>query len=171
MTVRSPKTEHHVGGESRLVPLFPELRPYLEAAFDAAPEGPEYVIATYRDPTKNFRTRMERIIERAGLVVWPKLFQNLRSTRETELAEQFPLHVVCAWIGNSAPVAAKHYLQITDEHFAQAAEAPADAVQKAVRNPVQQPAEMARKGSQPKTPEMKWAAKCGLVSARYDSLQ
>ena len=30
---------------------------------------------------------------------WPKLFQNLRSRRETELAEQFPMHVVCSWIG------------------------------------------------------------------------
>ncbi len=27
------------------------------------------------------------------------------------------MHVVCAWIGNSQPVAAKHYLQVTDEHF------------------------------------------------------
>jgi integrase len=32
MTVPSPKTEHHDGGESREVPLFPELRPFLEAA-------------------------------------------------------------------------------------------------------------------------------------------
>ena len=32
MTVRSPKTEHHDGKESRTVPIFPELRPYLEAA-------------------------------------------------------------------------------------------------------------------------------------------
>ena len=61
-----------------------------------------------------------RIIRKAGLRPWPKLFQNLRSTRESELAETFPMHVVCAWIGNSQPVAAKHYLQITDEHFEQA---------------------------------------------------
>jgi len=27
----------------------------------------------------------------------------------------------CAWIGNSRPVAAKHYLQVTDAHFAKAA--------------------------------------------------
>jgi hypothetical protein len=34
--------------------------------------------------------------------------------------------VVCAWIGNSQPIAAKHYLQVTDEHFRRAAgEAPA----------------------------------------------
>ena len=29
-------------------------------------------------------------------------------------------HVVCKWIGNYEPVAAKHYLQLTDEHFEQA---------------------------------------------------
>ena len=41
----------------------------------------------YRDANANLRTRLARIIERAGLEVWPKLFQNLRLTRETELAE------------------------------------------------------------------------------------
>jgi len=66
------------------------------------------------------RTQLLRIIKRAGVKPWPKLFNNLRSTRETELAEKYPLHVVCAWIGNSQPVAAKHYLQVTDEHFAKA---------------------------------------------------
>jgi hypothetical protein len=44
------------------------------------------------------------------------MLQNLRATRETELCEQFPLHVACAWIGNSATIAARHYLQTTDEH-------------------------------------------------------
>ena len=39
MRVRSPKTEHHAGGESRIVPIFPELRPYLEAVFDEAKPG------------------------------------------------------------------------------------------------------------------------------------
>ena len=62
----------------------------------------------------------------AGLEPWPKLFQNLRSTRPTELEESFPSHVVCKWMGNSRAVAAKHYLQVTDEHFS-----------KAVQNPVQ----------------------------------
>ena len=61
-----------------------------------------------------------RIIKRAGLKPWAKLWQNLRSTRETKLADEFPAHVACAWIGNSEVVANKHYLQVTDEHFAQA---------------------------------------------------
>ena len=46
--------------------------------------------------------------------------------------------MVCKWIGNSQPIAAKHYLQVTDDHST-----------KAVRNPVQQPAVLPRTGSQP----------------------
>lgn len=118
MCVRSPKTEHHEGCESRIVPLFPELRPYLEEVFEQAKEGTKFVITRCRSQNTNLRTQLLRIIKRAGLNPWPKLFQNLRSTRETELAEDYPMHVVCAWIGNSQPIAQKHYLQITDAHFA-----------------------------------------------------
>ena len=119
MKVNSPKTERHAGGESRIVPIFPELRPYLEEAFEMAEPGAEYVIgARYRNV--KLRSRMLNIIWAAGLKEWPKLFQNMRSTRETELAEQFPIHVVVAWLGNSELVAAKHYLQLTDDHFTKA---------------------------------------------------
>ena len=135
ITVPSPKTEHHAGGESRVIPLFPELRPYLEECFDLAEPGTEFVITRYRDKNANLRTQLLRIIGKAGLQPWPKLFQNLRSTRETELTDEHPMHVVCKWIGNSQPVALKHYLQVTDEHFA-----------KAVQNPVQQPAVLSRTG-------------------------
>ena len=121
MTVRSPKTEHHIGHDSRLVPLFPELLPYLQEVFEQAEPGTEYVITRYRQANCNLRTQLQRIINKAGLKPWPKLFQNLRSTRETELAERWPEHVVCAWIGNSKAVAREHYLQITEEHFEQAA--------------------------------------------------
>lgn len=122
LLVHSPKTEHHEGKETRWIPLFPELREHLEAAFDAAAEGSDFVITRYRDGDQNLRTHMLRIIKRAGLKAWPKLFQNLRSTRETELAEIYPLHVVTAWLGNSQLMAAKHYLQVTDAHFERAAQ-------------------------------------------------
>ena len=78
-------------GESREIPLFPELWPYLEECFDLAAPGTEYVITRYRDTNANL----------------------------------------------SQPIAAKHYLQVTDDHFS-----------KAVRNPVQQPAVLPRTGSQ-----------------------
>jgi hypothetical protein len=51
---------------------------------------------------------------------WPKVFQNLRASRETELAATFPLHVGCAWIGDSALVAQKHCLQGTEGDFRRA---------------------------------------------------
>ena len=60
------------------------------------------------------------IIERAGLKTWPKLFQNLRASRETELVEKFPIHVVTDWLGNSPDIAHKHYLQTHEEHFKRA---------------------------------------------------
>jgi hypothetical protein len=62
-------------------------------------------------------------IESAGLTPWPKLFQNLRATRETELGETFPIHVVCKWIGNTEAVARKHYLQVTDADYEKAQKA------------------------------------------------
>jgi hypothetical protein len=42
----------------------------------------------------NWRTRFTKIIRRAGEEPWPKLFANLRATRETELTETYPGHVV-----------------------------------------------------------------------------
>ena len=91
------------------------------ASFEQAAEGVDYVITKGRDAKVNWRTQFTRIIGRAGLTPWPKLFQNLRSTRETELNEDFPIQAVCEWIGNSEPVALKHYLQVTEKHFELAA--------------------------------------------------
>ncbi len=120
--VHSPKTEHHDDGGTRWVPIFPELRPCLAEAFDLAEPGTVHVIAKHRGANSNLRTHLERIIRKSGLKPWPKLFVNLRATRETELAESYPMHVVCAWIGNSERVAHKHYLQVTEEHFTRAAQ-------------------------------------------------
>ena len=125
--VRSPKTEHHEGKESRVIPLFPELKGLLEEAFDQAPDGAVHVIQRYRDCNANLRTQLQRIINQAGLSTWPKLFQNLRATRATELAADYPAHVVAAWMGHSVTVSAKHYLQVTDSDFDKA-------VQKAVQS-------------------------------------
>ncbi len=76
---------------------------------------------------------------------------------ETELAETYPIHVVCKWIGNTQAVAATHYLQVTDEHFQQGASVVSEAVQNpvhSVQNPVQQAAAAGRTASheQQKTP-------------------
>ena len=162
LRVPCPKLEHLEGHGSREIPLFPELRPYLEEVWGQPESGSDWVITRYRRKNANLRTQLERIIKKAGLQPWPRLFQNLRSTRETELSRKYPIHTVCAWIGNSPNVAQKHYLQVTDADFQQAAEevtsAPAtkkseaksEAVRpkKALQKPKQQTAEGSSKDSQ-----------------------
>jgi integrase len=126
MLVHSPKTEHHDGGACRQVPLFPELRSILQEAFETAPEydpkSPEsaFVITLRRNTTTNLRTYFPRIIKRAGLKPWPKLFANLRASCSTELVARFPGHVVAAWLGHSMKIAQKHYWQVTDDDFLRA---------------------------------------------------
>jgi integrase len=141
MTVRSPKTEHHEGKGEREVPLFPELRPYLEAARAEAMAGDTHVITIRRDEKTNLRTGLQKIICRAGLKPWPKLWQNLRATRATELATEYPGHVAAVWLGHSESVAQKHYWQVTDEFFERAVDScTTSALQSAL-----QPATMADK--------------------------
>jgi integrase len=144
ITVPSSKTAHQ-GKPYRVMPLFPELRPFLEVAFEAAPEGAVYVVGKYRESTQNLRTQLLRVMRRAGVTQWPRLFHNLRASRETELADQFPLHVVTEWIGNTPDIATRHYLKTTEEHFRRAVEGrSANQEEKAAQNPAQQAAESAR---------------------------
>ena len=122
MIITSPKLEHHHDKGKRIIPIFAEVRPYLEEAWGNAEEGQEFVLTRFKRTGRetNLRTEFGRIAQRAGVDLWGKPFQNMRSTRQTELAETFPQHVVCKWIGNSQAVAAKHYLRPTDDHFQRA---------------------------------------------------
>ncbi|WP_171188146.1 tyrosine-type recombinase/integrase [Alienimonas chondri] len=122
MTVPSPKTERHAGRESRQVPLFPELLPHLDAVHEEAGFPTSGPVLTHRRGTNaNLRQGLLRSMKRAKIEPWPRLFHNLRASRQTELAETFPTHVVCAWIGNTQAIAQEHYLQVTDDHFARGA--------------------------------------------------
>jgi integrase len=140
ITVRSPKTEGYVGKDRRIIPIFAELRPYLEDAYALAAPGTDAVITRYRADS-NLRTQFERIIERAGVKPWPKLWHNLRASRQTELAAHYPLATACEWIGNSKLVASGHYLQLTD----------ADFIKATGRGPTQGPGKAPPKAPQSKT--------------------
>ena len=127
--VENVKTKHHpTVSEYRKCPIFPELRPYLQEAWEMSKEGAEWVIEGVesfdknRDkPTKpNLRTTVLKSRKKAGLYPWPDPLKNLRKTRQTELTDEFPQHVVCEWLGNSEKVAEKHYLHVTDEHMSAA---------------------------------------------------
>ena len=74
----------------------------------------------------NLRTEMTRLLRRAGVSGWPRLFHTVmlqegRASRQTELQREFPLHVVCSWLGNSPRIAQQSYLLVTEDDFAKAA--------------------------------------------------
>jgi integrase len=129
LTVISPKTERYDGKGSRVAPIFSEVRKYLEEAYAQREEGQTHVVGgnhlqKANGPTGwkncNLRTSFEKLIRRAGVEPWPRLFHNLRSSRETELIEQFPPQAVAKWLGHDVAVCLKHYAQVTDEHFQRA---------------------------------------------------
>ena len=125
--ITSPKTEHHHNGAERIIPLFPELRPYLQKCWDLAPVGATHFIkrysvsdchqATVGWKNTNLRTQFTRILRQAGIKQWPRLFHALRASRETELVKTFPIHLVAQWMGHSTIVAAENYLMIRDEDY------------------------------------------------------
>ncbi len=128
VSVPSPKTEG-VGKPHRIIPLFPLLRPHLEAAFDHAEEGGVFVFPDeYRRRAQgergwggaNMRTTLGKIVRKAGVNPWPRVWHSLRASCESDLAQSFPLAVVAKWLGNTPSVALRHYVDPTDAAFTQA---------------------------------------------------
>jgi integrase len=103
----------------RFCPIFPEVLPLLQDAFEGAREGAIYVFPTRCDES-NLRTHMLRIIEQAGVKPWPKLFVNLRSSCRTDLEDHFRETVINSWIGHSTRVGHKHYSQVRPSDWIEA---------------------------------------------------
>jgi integrase len=120
IAVQSPKGKCH-GKGVRMMPIFPELLEPLTKARELAAADAIYVVSHYRDASKtNLRTQLIRMLKKAGITQWPRLFHNLRASRETELVRKFDIKTVTTWLGNSPVVALEHYLQTTPEHFERA---------------------------------------------------
>lgn len=123
MVVPTPKKAHLEGHEERIVPIA-EILPYLEPAFNEASEGSQDVITRYSKPLTNLDKPFKQIVKNAGLVIWPKPFQNLRASCETDWldwvgpnGERNSAHVVASWVGHSIKVQNKHYAQVDRHHF------------------------------------------------------
>lgn len=99
----------------RLIPIYEELIEPLRDAFD--PEH-EYCITLIRGSANSLRNRFERILKRAGFPNgWPRLWHNLRASRDSELSNHYPAHEVALLMGNSPKVSEKHYKMMLPEHF------------------------------------------------------
>ncbi len=123
LTVRSPKTEHHVGHEQRLVPVTPNLMKLLLDRFAECGEDDQHLV-TIRGQGRIMRT-VRAVCARAGVELWSRLWQTLRSSCEKEWAMTFPQYAVSKWIGHSITVSGRHYANdVPDELFRRAAGVP-----------------------------------------------
>lgn len=113
---RQDRGEHRV----REIPLFPEiysiLAEYRDHSFTQASDR------MFSDAGKGYSQYFTRCIRAAGIAVWPKLFNSLRATRDTELQKKHPPHVVSSWLGHTIEISQKYYIQTTDEDFEKALE-------------------------------------------------
>jgi integrase len=128
--VRSPKTEHHDEGESRIVPLFPELRKELDTLFFSYENNEEnklnhaemmmsqeFVIPSFQVKNTNLGKQIAHIVKLAGLPTLPRPFDNMRMTRSNEVYNKWGAFKESQWIGHTAKTRSDHYLMITDDDY------------------------------------------------------
>ncbi|MCE2753986.1 MAG: hypothetical protein LW720_19170 [Pirellula sp.] len=108
MSIPEPKVEHHEGRGIRSCPIFPELRLILYEALEIFGDKSEYVVAApqYRAAANtamgwnnsNLHTEMTRLLRRAGVSGWPRLFHTVYFKRG-ELADKQNCSVSsrCTW--------------------------------------------------------------------------
>jgi hypothetical protein len=146
MKVHAIKTERYEGKAIRHMAIFADLQRHIDAAWNdwtdrhgEEPGPDDFLIedSRYRQERANLRTTFTKIIERAGLQPWEKLFQNLRATRETELMDENPITDVASWFGHSVEVAAKHYAMSRNQSIVRAVFTASE--NKAAQNAAQQP--------------------------------
>jgi len=116
--VYEPKVEHHPGRGHRTVSISGELRPHLERAYAEREEDAVYVVPRVR-VTSNLGTHAKRLVKKAGVDVWPKLFVNMRGSCSDDLERRgIPEKAINAWIGNTARLRSKHYHAVRAEDWA-----------------------------------------------------
>jgi hypothetical protein len=105
--VSSSKTEYHAKRQVRIVPFLPEIERELLKLY-AEPTESQYVFPDLRADS-NLRTTLEKIIQRAGVKPWPKLWKNLRSSAATDFARSVPSHIAASICGHTEEIAQEHY--------------------------------------------------------------
>lgn len=128
VTINSLKTG------KRVCPLFPEARWAFEYLCERQEAAEGFLIqgerwddvrrGTHETKDLSLSTRFKKRYEKAmGKECWPKLFNNMRASRITELIKIHGIdqHSVGEWVGNTPAIQNQHYLQIMQEDHAKAA--------------------------------------------------
>lgn len=136
-------------------------------------QGPFVLPMLQRVTGAALRKPVIKAIEAVGMTPWEKLFVALRATRDTELRERFPVHIVEAWSGHEDRVAKRNYTQVTGDHFSLASTgsengSPEEAAQQAAQQLHEPPAQHGASdhGAQKETPRI-----AGSVTIMPDSVQ
>ena len=70
--------------------------------------------ATAKNYRVTCREAFHKLIKKAGVKQWPKLWQNLRASGCTDFARDLPSHVAAAICGHTEQIAKEHYWQVSD---------------------------------------------------------
>jgi hypothetical protein len=112
LVIDSSKNERHANRQIRKIPMLPLLEKHL-LAWQVECEPGERVFPGI-DSDTNLRTTFEKIILKAGVTPWPKLWQNLRTSGATDFARRSAAHVAAAICGHTVEIAKEHYWQVDD---------------------------------------------------------
>jgi integrase len=115
LSVFSPKTKR-----TRKLPICSRLRDLLmELQTVSNGCNPRLFPALQRDT--NLRTPLLRLIRRAKVPVWPRLWHNLRGSRVNSWLDRgYDISHVAEWMGHCPHILLKHYRQARGDAFARA---------------------------------------------------
>lgn len=117
LTILSPKTANQ-GKDRRVMPLFPEVKRALLALPTDKRKSKDLLVPKYAGKTTQWAGfALSAAIKKTDVKEWVRLWQNLRSTRATELADAFPSYLCAQWLGHTEAVANANYRRATDEHY------------------------------------------------------
>lgn len=117
-TVFSEKNERYERRRNRIVPIFKELMPYFEDAWEVADKKVESVCPyLHKNTGQAFSNVVKRVLKSLGVQPWPKFLINLRASRSTEVLIEFGAKAEDQWIGHDEKIAMEHYAMVPDFLF------------------------------------------------------
>lgn len=116
--ITSPKTERY--RPTRYAPLFPAVKRALQELYkdQEEPLPGSYVVNSNRT---TIYKHVAKIVFMAGVEPYPRLIQNLRSSRAIEIYREFGAIAEREWLGHNEKTAAEHYLHVLQADFSRAA--------------------------------------------------
>ena len=117
LTVQNPGGYRTSKKRTRVLPIDPELYELLRVIRVRRDDGGPMIGGI---GVSNVWRDFQMITKRAGVEPWSRWCHTLRKNCETDWANEFPIHVVAEWLGNSPEVAMRHYVRAEDAHYREA---------------------------------------------------